>query len=328
MLIEYLMSASRAARGRLLVICGAILLGALSAAFAPAQNPVVESPVSALVDVATLLDDLRTLSADAMEGREFGTPGGAKARAWLVQRFSSLRLRTSEQPVEQRRGSGPIRRGANVIAELRGRSDPSHYIVVSGHYDHVGVQRGRVFNGADDNASGAAALLTIAQYFLAHPSDASLLFVAFDGEESGLIGSRAFVRMPPVSRDAILINLNADMIGRDPDNTLFVVGTARQPALKPFIDRLAARVPVRLRVGHEDPRSVRDDWTQDSDQFAFIEAGIPGLYFGVEDYAQQHQPTDDFETMTQGFYVRAVETLIAAVQEFDAGRSMLAALRR
>jgi Zn-dependent M28 family amino/carboxypeptidase len=74
---------------------------------------------------------------------------------------------------------------------------------------------------------------------------------------------------------------------------------------------------VKLIAGHEDP-SQPEDWTRESDHYAFIEANIPALYFGVEDFAQHHKTTDDYETMTPGFYVRAVETLVLALEELDA----------
>jgi hypothetical protein len=109
------------------------------------------------------------------------------------------------------------------------------------------------------------------------------------------------------------------MIGREDRNRLFVVGTRQQPFLKPYIAAVAARAPVALLPGHDDP-AVRgvDDWTADSDQFSFLTAGIPALYFGVEDNGQHHQPTDDYETMTLPFYVAAVETIIDVIREIDA----------
>jgi Zn-dependent M28 family amino/carboxypeptidase len=120
-----------------------------------------------------------------------------------------------------------------------------------------------------------------------------------------------------VDASLISIDLNADMIGREPNDRLFVVGTALQPFLKPHIDAIAAKAPVKLLTGHEDPKQ-KEDWTRDSDHYPFIQAKIPALYFGVEDFDQHHKATDDYETMTYGFYVRAVETLIHAVQHFDA----------
>jgi len=107
-----------------------------------------------------------------------------------------------------------------------------------------------------------------------------------------------------------------DMIGRDPKDLLYVVGTRQQTFLKPMIERIAAKAPVTLVMGHDDP-TEKENWTTDSDHAAFCQAKIPCLYFGVEDFDQHHRATDDFATMTHGFYVRAVETMLRAVEEFD-----------
>jgi hypothetical protein len=282
-------------------------------------------PTSALVDSRQLLIDLRTLSADGMEGREIGTPGGAKARAYVLARFKASGLLPVEGGYTQTfvstlpggRSASRLE-GVNVLGRITGVRTPGRYLVVSAHYDHIGVRGGRVFNGADDNASGTAALFALAAYFTAHPPAHSLVFAAFDGEEEGLLGSRAFVRRPPVPVAALAANVNADMVGRDPTNTLWVSGVFQQPFLRPYIEAVAAHAPVHLIMGHDDPRGPGvDDWTRDSDQYAFMQAGIPGIYVGVSDDDQHHQPTDDFETITREFYVRAVETLIQIVRQFD-----------
>ena len=280
----------------------------------------IDVPRSRIIDAAVLLDDLRILSADDMQGRKFGTAGGAKARAFVVSRFKAAGVApladSYEFPIVARLAAGETR-GANVIGVIRGTADADRYLILSAHYDHVGVRGGEIYNGADDNASGTAALFSIAQYLSTHRPHSSVLVVAFDGEEAGLVGSRAFVRDPPVDRRAIRLDLNMDMLGRDPNDILYVTGTARQPDLRTVVARVAARAPLHLRLGHDGGDSG-EDWTKDSDHYAFIEAGLPALYFGVEDYAQLHRPTDDFETMTYGFYVKAVETVIAALEAFDA----------
>lgn len=293
---------------------------AVRAEQAPARLDAADVPRSRLIDAATLLEDLRILSADDMQGRQFGTAGGARARAFVIDRFKATGVQplagAFEFPITARTATGDVR-GANVVGVVRGTVDPGRYLIVSAHYDHVGVRGGDVYNGADDNASGTAALFSIARYLSAHPPRSSVLIVAFDGEEAGLVGSRAFVRNPPVERSAIRLDLNLDMLGRDAHDTLFVTGTARQPALRPVMERVAAAAPLHLRLGHDGGKSG-EDWTKDSDHYAFLEAGLPALYFGVEDYAQLHRPTDDFETITYGFYVKAVETVIAALEAFDA----------
>src|SRR5207237_1986016 len=137
--------------------------------------------------------------------------------------------------------------GVNVIGYIEGTQTPRHYIVVSAHYDHLGVRDGQVFNGADDNASGTAALFAIGKYFSEHRPANSLIFAAFDAEESGLQGSQAFVKEPPVDRQSLALDLNADMIARD--NTLFIAGTFLQPFLKPEVERIIAKAPAKTVIG-------------------------------------------------------------------------------
>jgi hypothetical protein len=281
---------------------------------------------SAVVDSAQLLRDLQTLSADDMQGRQVDTPGGEKARAFVIERFKASGIApfgdSYTEPFTFAGGRGAARadrHGVNVVGHIDGTQSPRRYLIVSAHYDHIGVRNGVVYNGADDNASGAAALFAVAKYFSVHRPAHSLIFVAFDAEESGLKGAAAFIQQPPVDASALAIDLNMDMIGRDPDDKLFVVGTYLQPSLKPLVDKVAAVARVKLLVGHDNPNEKGvEDWTRDSDHYVFIQAKIPALYFGVEDFDQHHKPTDDYETITYDFYVRAVETMIEAVKVFDA----------
>jgi hypothetical protein len=288
------------------------------------QSPAPIARHSDLFDSAQLLQDLRVLSADDMQGRRVDTPGGAKARAYLRQRLKASGVApfdaTFEEPFAFTMGRGGTQttvHGVNVVGHIDGAKTPGRYIVVSAHYDHLGVENGVVYDGADDNASGAAALCSVAAYISAHRTANSVIFVAFDGEEEGLRGAQAFVKAPPVPAASIGIDLNMDMIGRDPNDKLFVVGIHRQPNLRPFVEHVAAAAPVKLLIGHDTP-GEKEDWTDESDHYAFMQAHIAALYFGVEDFDQHHQPTDKFETMTFDFYVRAVETMIQAVKEFDA----------
>jgi Zn-dependent M28 family amino/carboxypeptidase len=280
----------------------------------------------ALIDGPTLLKDLQALSSDQMQGRQVGTAGGARARDYVVARFRASGVAAFGGSYEaaftfgaSRADVASERHGVNVVGHIDGRLRPARYIVVSAHYDHLGVRNGQVYHGADDNASGTAALFAIAGYFRAHQPEHSLIFAAFDGEESGLQGSKAFVRQPPVDLSAIVTDVNLDMIGRDPDDKLFVVGTRLNPFLRPYLEDVAARAPVKLLFGHDDPteRGV-EDWTRDSDHWSFQQAGVPAVYLGDEDFDQHHTPTDVYETMTYDFYIGATETSLAVVQKFDA----------
>jgi Zn-dependent M28 family amino/carboxypeptidase len=277
---------------------------------------------STSVDGAQLLRDLETLSADAMEGRLPGTPGGARARAYIVQRFKEAGIQPIGESYEHPftfRGSGDTadQRGVNIIGVIRGRRDPQRYVAITAHYDHLGVRNGQIYNGADDNASGVAAMLAVAARMNADKPEHSLLFAALDAEETGLNGSRAMLKSPPVPLAAIIVNLNLDMVARDAKNVLFASGTFHYPFLKAYLKDVA-RPPVVLRLGHDAPNTKEDDWTRDSDHFPFHEAGIPFVYFGVEDEAQHHKPTDDADTVTKDFFVGAANTILAATRSFDA----------
>jgi Zn-dependent M28 family amino/carboxypeptidase len=116
----------------------------------------------------------------------------------------------------------------------------------------------------------------------------------------------------------LLININMDMIGRDANNLLYVVGTHTQPFLTPTIERIAAAANVTLRRGHDNPDDKGvEDWTRASDHFPFCQAKIPCLYFGVEDFENHHKATDTYDTMTHDFYYRVVQTMVLAVKTFD-----------
>lgn len=296
----------------------ALVISVLLAGLAGSAAPQTARP-SKLIDSAALLNDLKVLSADDMQGRQVDTPGGEKARKYVIQRFSESGIRTFRGTYEQPftfsgRGGAGERHGVNVVGHIDSTPPSGRYIVISAHYDHIGIRGGQVANGADDNASGTAALFALAKYFSEHRPLNSLVFVAFDAEEAGEWGSQAFVKEPLAS--LCDIDLNIDMIGREPDDRLFVVGTALQPFLKPYVENIAKVAPVKLLMGHEDPKQP-EDWTKDSDHYSFILAKIPALYFGVEDFDQHHKVTDDYETMSYDFYVRAVETMVLATQEFD-----------
>ena len=286
---------------------------------------------TASIDGPQLLRDLTTLSADDMEGRLPGTPGGAKARAYILRRFKEAGIQpigdSYERPFAFRgRGDSNDRSGVNIVGVVRGRREPGRFIVVTAHFDHLGVRNGQVFNGADDNASGVAALLAVASRMSANKPEHSVVFAALDAEESGLNGSKAFMSDPPIARDAIVMNVNLDMVARDANNVLYATGTFQYPFLKAYLKDVA-RPPVVLRLGHDGTNAKEDDWTKDSDHYPFHQAGIPFIYFGVEDEAQHHKATDDAETVTKEFFVGAANTILAAVRTFDANLEAIGARR-
>ena len=273
------------------------------------------------------MSDVRALAADSMEGRAAGTPGGQRARRYVEGRFREIGLDGAVggaygQPFALKSGGA----GVNLVGQIAGTDSPESVLVVTAHYDHLGVRDGEVFNGADDNASGVAALLEVARRFREAPPQHSVLFVAFDAEEGGLVGARHFVEASPVPLSAVLATVNLDMVSRGDTGALWVAGATPYPHLRDAVARALARAPVPVRFGH-DTGAGSDNWTSASDHGAFHARGVPFLYFGVEDHADYHRATDDADAIDPGFYAGAVEAIWSAVRALDRSHASLAAAR-
>ncbi|MFV0387176.1 MAG: M28 family peptidase [Pyrinomonadaceae bacterium] len=281
-----------------------------------------DSAKSDIIDTKRLLKDVKFLSSDELKGRETGTKENEIARKYVVKRFKESGIEPFEsgyiQKFSFRNRQGKEFKGANVVGVIKGKSEPQKFIVISAHFDHIGVRNGEIYNGADDNASGTAALFAIAEYFSKHQPNKSLVFAAFDAEEKGLQGARYFVENPSVKLGEILLNINMDMISRNVNGELYAAGTFPYPQLKPYLETVQQNAKVKLLLGHDNPNLGRDDWTFQSDHGAFHRKQIPFIYFGVEDHKDYHKPTDDFENIQPEFYVKAVETILSATKEFDA----------
>jgi hypothetical protein len=225
------------------------------------QEETVDVPNEAAqpkVDTTQLLADLGTLSDDSFEGRKTGTVGNQRAREYIVQAFEKHGLQPFDSSFIQpfsffSKEDNKEHRGANVVGYIEGASNPERYIVITAHYDHLGVINGQIYNGADDNASGTAALFAVADYFSKHRPDNSVILVATDGEELGEEGSKAFVARPPVGRHAIVVNVNLDMIAHDDQNKLYVAGTYQYPFLKPYVEEASKDGRVELVFGLDRP---------------------------------------------------------------------------
>jgi Zn-dependent M28 family amino/carboxypeptidase len=272
-----------------------------------------------------LLKDIETLSSDAYQGRKTGTKGAEMSRAYLSERFKEIglksfsTLRSFEQPFSFKRAIVTEVKGINMIGYIQGKSD--NVIVISAHYDHLGVVKGEVFNGADDNASGVGGLLQLATYFAKNKPNNTIIFAAFDAEEMGLQGAKAFVANPPVAIEKIKLNINMDMIAHNDKGELYAVGTFKYPELKKYFTLKSP--DVKILFGHDDPKLGRsEDWTDQSDQGAFNAKKIPFLYFGVEDHKDYHKATDEFQNINKGFYTNAVAAILEVANNIDKERDI------
>jgi hypothetical protein len=303
-----------------------------------AQQPAVAIPTDrrAGVDRDELMRVVRTLSSPDLQGRRTGSPGGLAARRFIRDAFQTMGLVPAVtgflQPFSFISASVPGVRGraatssvryddaANVAAQVAGTRLDTRAIVVSAHYDHVGVRDGVIYPGADDNASGVAALLAIAGYVRQHPLQHRVVLAAFDAEEFDLQGAKAFLKAPPVPVSAMALNVNFDMVSRNDRGEIYAAGTYHSPSLKPIVADVQRRTPVKIRFGHDRPQSSRsdpEDWTPQSDHGEFHKAGVPFLYFGVDDHPDYHRPTDTADKIDPQFFGDVVDMLLDFVVTAD-----------
>jgi len=289
---------------------------------------------TAAPDGTAILASIQALTAPGMDGRATGTPGNAKARAWIVDRLRTIGAipmavvpvdaypngrGTFEVPFTFASKSGVPMQGVNVVATCGGRRSGLSPIVVSAHYDHLGIRDGQTYHGADDNASGVALLLNVAEQCVRTPFEHRLVLAFFDAEEQGLQGARAFLESG-WARRGVALNLNFDMVSRSDKKEIYVAGPGRWPALEPLLKPLAARAEIAVKFGH-DTGGGQDDWTQQSDHGPFHAAGIPFVYLGVEDHADYHKPTDTADKIDPRFLGGVAAFVLDVIATLDRATS-------
>jgi hypothetical protein len=303
------------------LIAALVLSGCMTAAEAPA------APEAAPAVDSQLWEDLSILAADDMEGRGPSTPGGEKARAYIVSRFEEMGIAAPAmgrlQPFQATTRRGAVVNGVNVLGVIPGTRRGDRYIVVTAHYDHVGITDGQIHNGADDNASGVATMLALAADLKRQAPEHSVIFVAFDAEESGLLGARHFVEAPPVPLESIALNLNFDMTARaETDGKLWVTGTYQHPTFRPLLEGIAPVGGVSLAFGKDTPEDTgANNWVEASDHGAFFRANVPFLYLGVEFHPDYHKPTDDVDRVQPAVFQSSTTLAIRSFRALDAGLS-------
>ena len=263
------------------------------------------------------------LASEALAGRLTGTAGDSLAADYIAARFAAAGLMALEnggagaygaagqsesaaphqvywQPYRMRASWGDSLFTRNVVGLVPGTDTAlrNRYIIVGAHFDHLGLgdKAGSlrpgtpaVHPGADDNASGVAALLELAEHFAAHPTERTLVFIAFSGEEIGLCGSTYFVEHAPVPLDSIDLMINMDMLGGLSD-TVFTVsgaGTAREAAGVLAEVGEGSGLRIETIAGGHGP----------SDHAAFYAREIPVFFFATPPTQRYHTPDDRAETL-------------------------------
>lgn len=264
-----------------------------------------------------LMDYSRHLASDAMEGRRMGSRGGTAAGDYLAQELKDLGLLPGGPDGQYIQDGG---NGCRNILGLLPGGDPAvaqEYVILGAHYDHVGVRRRRgpdgekveVYNGANDNASGVAGVLEIAEAMaqLPQPPRRSLLFALWDGEEYGFVGSTYFVKHPTVPLEQVTGVVIVDMIGRAVDDRLIIWGTGT-----------AQGWPEIFHAGNAQPQltlDLRPFTMLLSDHVPFFSRGIPTVLACTGMFPELHQVTDDVELLNPDGMRRAAQLLQGVVLE-------------
>ena len=275
--------------------------------------------------------DIGFLAADERGGRAIGTEGEQQAAEYLAEEFDKLGLQPMgtdgffqeftvskpsnphEEAVIGTDGAGIT--GRNVIAYLDKKAKKT--IVIGAHFDHLGMggqgslHRGdsAIHNGADDNASGTAALLALAKIFKYETLKSNLLFVAFSGEENGLWGSNYFVKNPTLDLKTINYMINMDMVGRlNEEKSLAIYGVGTSPSFSKVLDPINADslklVPSESGVGP-------------SDHTSFYLQDLPVLHFFTGQHADYHKPSDDADKINYEGLVQVVRYISRLVAQLD-----------
>ena len=270
---------------------------------------------------ADIMNDIRELSSPELEGRKTGSLGAERTRTYLTGRFKQIGLIPLEADFEHVFSYGAFdKTGINLVAFRQGCLYPDKHIVLTAHYDHLGRQGRKIFHGADDNASGVAAMLAVAERLTDKCPSYSYIFVATDAEENGLFGSKAFVADPPVAKDSLVLNLNLDMVSRaDKRGRLYLTGAKVFPDL---VKWLQVSYPELQFLPHSGPSNMRRGspryhWPGVSDHGPFYRADIPYLFFGGQEHPQYHTEDDMWQRIEPEFLQMALSAILATVDWVD-----------
>ena len=279
-----------------------------------AAHAVEESAITAAVATIRSADVTRhvqVLADDSFEGREAGSRGGRAIGVYLGEQFQKAGL----QPAGVAGGYfQPFGGGYRNILGLIEGDDPklkSEVVILSAHYDHVGYGNrqnslgpiGFIHNGADDNASGVAGLLEVADAIgkLQQRPRRTILFALWDGEEKGLLGSKHWIEQPTIPLRQVALMVNLDMIGRLRSSRVEVYGSRTTYGLRRMLCRCNESLGLKLEF----------DWEikENSDHYSFFTSGIPVLMLHTGLHGDYHRPSDDAE-LVNAEGIRNVSALV------------------
>lgn len=237
-------------------------------------------------------------AAPKLFGRDYDKFLRQKAAIAATQNPQSFQVRRRDLAVKFRYEKA-VRDTENVIGIIPG-NDPvlkDEYVVVSAHYDHIGMRYGAVYNGADDNATGTATVLMLARDFAQRNAKRSLMVLFVSGEESGLLGSEYFVNHPPIAMDKIIANVNMDMIGRNKPGEIGVIPSTVEGIST--LNQLFEEINETSAFRHTILKDM-DRYHKRSDHYNFTKSGIPSIFFFAGVHEDYHGPHDDWQLLDYG----------------------------
>ncbi|HSP11403.1 MAG TPA: M28 family metallopeptidase [Salegentibacter sp.] len=261
-----------------------------------------------------LKDHLYVFSDDEFEGRDTGEPGQKKAAEYLRNEFINLNIPSPAgvdnyyQIIPTEFFNGKLKASENVLGYIEGSEFPEEVLVITSHYDHVGIdEEGNIYNGADDGGSGPMAVLEMAEAFAEAKKDGytpkrSILFMLLTGEEKGLLGSKYYTENPVFPLENTVANLNADMIGRidadheGNDNYVYLIGSDK---LSTDLHELSENVNseymnLDLDYTYNDENDPNRFYYR-SDHYNFAKNNIPVIFYFTGVHADYHKHTDTAE---------------------------------
>ena len=287
------------------------------------------------IEKKNLSKEIKYLSGDKLGGRSPGSKGERKAAKYITSKFSKygLQARGTDgyyQPFTYKENvtnphatdekGAKKRTGKNIIAYLDNSAE--YTIVIGAHYDHLGHgdhgnsldpdPKGKIHNGADDNASGTAGVIELARYYAENKvkENYNFLFICFSAEEAGLIGSKYFTANPTIDLGKVNCMFNMDMIGRlnDSTKTLLVYGTGTSPEFETWVHDMQ----------NDNIRVITDSsGVGPSDHTSFYLKNIPVLHFFSGQHSDYHKPSDDFEKINLDGEVQILKYIIRLVDRIN-----------
>lgn len=280
----------------------------------------IEEVVSTFfLDSTVVKKHLYTLASDDMQGRKSGTEGIEKAAQYIENEFERIGLSTFGNLDSYRqtftftnRRSGEEITSANIIGVLEGKSKKDEYVIISAHYDHLGMKASGegdlIYNGANDDASGVTGVLMLAEYFKKVGSERTLVFAAFTAEEMGLIGSNHFGK--GIDADKFVAGINLEMIGKTPrsgPNTAWLTGFERSDFGK-IVQKNLEGTGYQL---YPDPY-VKYNLFFRSDNASLARLGVPSHTFSttpIDVDRDYHQVTDEAETLNMTVITQTIQAV-------------------